>query len=105
MVVGDVRLDVEGRRQRRVVDDETRRVVGLEPGEGALEPVAVVGIVDEVDAPVLVDDGPDDDGGVVAVPVDDALEEALLAARERSVDRPPFGSSVQIRSPIRSATS
>ena len=80
VVVGDVRLDVEARRERRVVDHEAGRVVGLEPREGALQPVAVVGIVDEVDAPVLVDDRPDDDRRMVAVPVDDALEELLLAA-------------------------
>ena len=80
MVVGDVRLDVEARRERRIVDHEPGRIIALEPGEGLLQPLAVVGVMDEVDAPVLVDDRPDDDRRVVAVAVDDALEEPLLAA-------------------------
>ena len=80
MVVGDVRLDVEARRERRIVDHEPGRIIALEPGEGLLQPLAVVGVMDEVDAPVLVDDRPDDDRRVVAVAVDDSLEEPLLAA-------------------------
>ena len=80
VVVGDVRFHMEARRQRRVVDDEAQGVVGLQPGEGALQPVAMVGIVDEVDAPILIDDRPDDDRRVIHVAVDDAFEELLLAA-------------------------
>jgi len=47
--------------------------------------------VDEVDAPVLVDDRPDADGGVVSVPVDDALEQALLAFARALGRQTPIG--------------
>ncbi len=80
MIIRDVRLDVKARRERGIVDHETRRVIGLQPGEGALEPFAMIRVVDEVDAPVLVDDRPDDDRRMVDVAVDDALEKPFLAA-------------------------
>jgi hypothetical protein len=51
VVIRDVGLHVEARRERRVVHDEAQGIVGLQPREGALEPIAVVRVVDEVDAP------------------------------------------------------
>jgi hypothetical protein len=36
-------------------------------------------VMDEIDAPILIDDGPADDRRVIAVPIDDAFERLLFA--------------------------
>src|SRR4051812_15689886 len=79
MVVGDIGADVKARRNRGVVDHKSRRIVCLEPGIEGTQPLPMLGIVDEIDAPVLVDDGPADDRGVVVIPVDNAPQHALFA--------------------------
>ena len=67
----------------------------------------MLGAVHEVDAPVLVDDRPADDGGMIAVALEDALRSVAFRPRARRVGEPArrSGSSVQIRRPTRSATS
>ena len=91
MVIRDVGLDVETRRERRVVHDQPIRIVGFEPLECLLQPSAVIGVVHQVNAPILVDYGPANDRRVVAVAIDDTLEGRQLALPRTLGQQTPIG--------------
>src|SRR6185437_15277100 len=76
-----VRFDVEVRRAGRVVDDEPRRIERLQPMIGSAEPGTVLGIMGEVGAPILVDDGPTNDRRMAAVAREDAAHGRLEPRR------------------------
>ena len=87
-VIGDgavvmVVLDVAGHMQigvtGRVVDDQARRVDLLGPGGEVGQPAAMLGIVDQVGTPVLVDQRPGDDRWMVPV-ASDHLPKGLLTS-------------------------
>ena len=79
VIIREIALHMEARRERRIVDDEPRRIIGLEPQIETTQPGAMLGVVDEIDAPILVDQSPAENRGMIAVAIDDALERRLLA--------------------------
>ena len=91
MIVGDVGLQMEARIQGRVVDHEARRVVPLQPVERAPQPCAMALVMNEINAPVFIDDGPDHDRRVMMVAIDHSRDQPFLAGAR------PLGRDAAVR--------
>src|SRR5690606_19724720 len=73
VVVVEIGLDVEVGDAWGVVDDQPAWSSGLQPVIGPFQPAPMVGILHQPAAPVLIDQVPPDERGVVAVASEDAL--------------------------------